>query len=191
MKKLLVIASVALFAACGKGPVEPQPPKESYWRTTHEYFCQTLEDSHLYPEKLVEAINVERSVEVSEEESYQLTFREDGTGSGSGVRLDGEGRFNFKFTWELSEDKPQGWTTPASPDATWISMTEIGDGYGGIFLTSALSALENAVWEVEEYTDDRMVLSSQHLLLVDGSGEFLDRAWEQTLVYRYTFEKVK
>ncbi len=189
MKKFLFVTAVgfALFASCEEEPQEkPEEPKDPYWRTTHQYVSVTVNDDAFpwFFEEIKELREFETSIEVTEAESYQLSFKEDGTGSGSGVRRDGVGRYNFDFTWQLSDTGPL--YLPQLPDEKWLTLTEIGDGYGGMFFTYDRIARDRIVWRVEEFTNTKMVLSFIHLLHVDREHD----GWMETHTYRYTFEKV-
>ncbi len=192
MKSFLLTLIVTVFAflySCEKKPYEkPEEPKDPYWRTTHQYFNLAVDEvwPYSYSETIKEELEQETSVEVSDAESYRLSFIEDGTGFGSGVRHDGVGRFDFAFTWQLSDAGPP--FLPQSPDEKWLTLTEIGDGYGGIFFTYDWTAKEWVDWRIEEFTDNKLVLSYFEWREVDDLD--IGAGWIERHTYRYTFEKV-
>jgi hypothetical protein len=103
-----------------------------------------------------------------------LSFREDGTGTGSGFAPREQRRYDFGFTWQSSNDE--------------LTITLDGDGFGGVLYTDQIRAQKKVVWSIEEQTSQKMVLSFLDYLDVDGID---GSAWGETHTCRYTFEKVK
>ncbi len=182
MKKLLLIACLVMFGSCREKPVEPPEPPEGQfaevWRTTHHYF--SIEVFSVMPAEFEERIKAERevlsSVDVSEAGEYRLSFREDGTGVGSGMIPEYDDRYNFGFDWQSSDDQLA---------ITWDGN---GSGIGGVLCTEHIRAREKVVWIIEEQTSQKMVLSFLAGILdvsgIDGSE------WGEIHTCRYTFERV-
>lgn len=182
IKKLLSIAATVGCVAClfsceGKGPEpppapHPQPPPDEEepfpvgsWHTTHQYFSREVDEDA--PDDIEEKWNLEVYGAVVDAESYKLSFYEDGSGSGSAFDRENEWRFDFLFTWKLSDE--------------WLSISEVDTGVGyGVFLTHLGATLERVNWEVESSSADRMVLSWHEILMAE---------WQETHTHRYTFEK--
>ncbi len=196
MKKLsllLVFVGLALFSSCEKESKE-KPFPIGTWRTTHQYFNLTVNDD-AYPETIKEMREREESIVVPEAESYRLTFKEDGTGYGSGVHPDENERYDFHFTWELSGGSLS--ITATEPDAgvfydsripidmDWNALLEVGESAW----SEEMVAMKKTAWEIEESTADNMVLS----MLMDFGIRVADLfvKIDETHTYRYTFEKVK
>ncbi len=168
--------SVGLLAGCERGNETPRsfPILLGSWRTTHQEF--TLEVTGAVPSSKLEEIKNDReqhtSISVSNAESYRLSFKGGGKGSGSGVRHDGNGRFDFGFTWEISDG--------------FLSYVETKSGYGGVFIYHNGVALESMSWEIEMITPRKMVLKA-----VGGANlDAVDAFWTEIYTYRYVFEKM-
>jgi hypothetical protein len=177
---LLAAVGMAFFASCDRESTEPTETKEENptngeedtpkpfpvgtWYTTHEYF------------KITASIPGERNKETdiyidTKAESYQLTFKADGSGSGSGVRPDGNGRYDFDFNWELVDDR--------------ISMRYSGSTV--VFWVED-QRVEQIGWELEESSAYKMVLSTEAVSLITP----VKGGWiREDYLYRYTFEKMK
>lgn len=167
MKKLLILLAAAALVACDKKH-EPEADKQPHflvgeWRTTHQEFSRSVNG---VPQQ-------HTLVDVSEAESYELRFKEDGTGFGLGVRLDGEGRYSFLFAWEQTD--------------VLLKIKETKAGYGGVFFTYDRTALGEVDWTIESADTHKMVLVKTDWILFDGDIG----PWEETHTYRYTFERVK
>jgi len=186
MKKglaILTVAGVVLFASCtgnepasseqedptrGQKAADEQETAKSFpvgeWRATHQYFKRTVEG--------LSEINADRPEETSispaEKDAYRLTFKDDGTGFGSGLAYDGSKRHEFHFEWELSDGL--------------ISLRGV-DKYS-IFLHDEY--YPTTAWKVEEFSADKMVLWTEWYVIVDLD----DGGWHEESTYRYTFEKV-
>ncbi len=166
MKKLMLLASVcvAVLVSCKADDSQEKPEEENFkeeWRTTH----------HFYSEKLYGNAETTESVFVSEADNYRLSFREDGTGVGSGKYPQKDERYDFNFKWKMSDGI--------------LSYEQTGEG-PGVFHDGGGHWLQYTIgWKVEELTDDKMVLFSELLWLSDFDGG----SGRATL--RYTFEKVK
>ncbi len=172
-KIILAVIGIAFFVSCENKPENGQQ-NVTVWRSTHHYINVTLKEPASDERK--QEREKEISVDVTEEESYMLAFREDGTGYGSGAKPDGTGRFDFDFTWELTDDT--------------IRIT----GNSNVFYPeNNLEPFNEFGWKVEELYDDKMVLLedgwSFHFdgRTPDGNHTF----WTERHTYRYTFEKVK
>ncbi len=179
MKKLLLITGLALLVSCKAEP--PEPPEEQFssvWRTTRHDF--SIEVFSVVPAEFEERIKAERevlsSVDVSEAEEYRLSFREDGTGVGSGFAPIEQSRYGFGFDWQSSDDK------------LTIIWDGNGSGFGGVLYTEYIAAQGKVVWSIEEQTSQKMVLS--FIGVLDMSG-IEGSAWGETHILRYTFERVK
>jgi hypothetical protein len=185
MKNLLLIVAalgVMLFTSCEEEVKEeqkeevkeeqksPKPFPVGTWHTTHQYFKRTTnapEDVHAQKREK------EASANVTEAESYQLTFKDGGTGSGSGFVPDGKRRYSFGFRWKLSDDRIDVYGAGFYPAIVFRTEDYFADRFS---------------WILEESSADRMVLFTEWYTLVDsiyGGG------WEEHGVCRYTFERVK
>lgn len=177
---LLLTTALVLFCSCGEEPqnTEPKVPTlPGSWRTVHQHYSVTTDLHEEHYKDLKQKIEREVDVDVSEARSYRLTLRDDGTGSGSGVRRHDE-RYDFDFTWQSSDVK--------------LSISEAGSGYGGVFFTYDWIPLEQVDWEVEELTIDKMVLLFLEERIVDALDENGNMfGWLETNTYRYTFERVE
>jgi hypothetical protein len=165
-----IVGATTLFS-CGKGPnngggeEDPPPFPIGEWCTTHQYFSR-MDDER-------EILSEEHSEDVSEALSYRLSFGEDGSGSGSAPRKNEDGRFNFLFTWIITDE--------------FMSVTELEPGgYGGVFFTYDGVARGDVVWQIEESTDRGMVLSILESHMVDRG----DGPYSETHTYRYTFKRI-
>ncbi len=187
MKKILVLLAAmiaAILTSCRAEPPEPpKPPEEEFvevWHTTQHYI--KIEVPSVFPPFMKEEkkLQIEREsiVSVSEVEEYRLSFREDGTGVGSGKFPDNNNnwRYNFGFEWQSSDDKLT---------ITWDGN---GSGWGGVFCADHFPAREEVVWNIEERTSDTMVLSIGNSAIADGID---GSAWTEEYTLRYTFKKVQ
>lgn len=180
MKKLLLLLTVfALCYGCEQAPGNPETPITSEeptligtWRTINEYYSVVVDG----PEEIKNELEKEISEDIAnEEESYMLTFREDGAGSSSEFYrniYDILDHYSSTFKWQFSDD-------------TLILTDGIGDH--GLFVTKDGHACEEITWTVEEFTIDKLVLSFVSYVLVDNETG----GWEETHTHRYTFEKVE
>ena len=155
---------LAPLAGCEK---ESSPRVLSSWRSVHQYYREeSVDPKHPFSNEM--------STDVTDAESYKLTFYENGTGCGSCPRFDETGRFDFRFTWDVKE----GQLRTIADKGIVIKTYEGGYRYTGVG------------WDMEECTHDRMVLSINTWNFVErGMGD--PRPSETTSTYRYTFEKVK
>ncbi len=173
MKKLIFILLILTLVSCdGEFQCTPQSVSGT-WRTTHQEF--TLEVNEVLPRSLWEALKEAREQHVSIRTSatpYILSFKGGGKGSGSGIRHDGNGRFDFGFEWELRDGI--------------LSYVETRSGYGGVFFTHDWTALSGVSWEIKMVTPQKMVLEMVMWANVDGTNA----AWTETYTYRYTFERI-
>lgn len=136
------------------------------WHSTHQEFKRIVEKA--YPAELNAERSKETSVDTTEEDEYRLSFKEDGTGSGSGLAYGGK-RCDFGFTWKLSDDL--------------IDMSSVGPT---AIVLPELGSSERRGWTVEEFSADKMVLSVKWTLLVDTTTG----GWWEDNTVRYTFERV-
>jgi hypothetical protein len=174
---------VVLFYSCeDKFPKQerPEKPEESHWRTTHQYFSVKVENVSVVPPyytiEEIKKVESRRPLSMFRRQNHtDMSFHEYGHGSGSGVRRDGAGRYNFTFDWELSDGI--------------LSLTETDDKdpYGGLFLSYNRGAMEWVDWMVEEFSEDKMVLSMEESARMNG----IYAGWNEIHTYRYTFERVK
>jgi hypothetical protein len=152
-----------------------EPNHVAAWRTTTQYFSRTI--IWVFPESetetIKEMVETESSVDVSGEESYRLAFNEDETGFGSSVCHDGNGRYDFDFTWKLSEDN--------------LTIKRTKPGYGGVLFEYGGFARHEVRWEIEELTADKMVLSRFPYRVEDRTYA----VWLEADTCRYTFLKEK
>lgn len=169
---LIVIMGIIIFVSCDKKPHENEREISS-WHTMQQDFSLTVDE--VIPYEFTEKIKNERecdaSVAVSEAESYRMTLKRDGTGYGSGIRRDNNGRYDFRFTWQITDG--------------WLNIKESESG-NGVFFTYDWVALEFVDWKIEESTADKMVLVfslSSNVQALDGSS------WRESYTYRYTFVK--
>ncbi len=177
MKKIIfIIAFLALTVGCKK---EQEGPKEiGSWRSVHQHYSLTLDPP--VSEALKEAKEKEIFTDVAAAESYKLAFYEDGTGLGSGVRPDGDGRYDFHFTWKVVKGR------------LFMSLNEkLNDNSYYIFWAHGMSYPKNVSWAIEEYDADKMVLSAEQLADVDGQLNGALMPWSETHIIRLTFERVK
>ncbi|MDR2894410.1 MAG: hypothetical protein LBU97_02980, partial [Alistipes sp.] len=192
-----VTVGIALLSSCDNKPpkTEPEVPFPiGVWRTTHQAFRLTVEEA--IPESLKEMREHESSVDVSEAESYQLEFKENGTGIGSGVLPDGSGRYDFNFTWSLSDGKISIAEAEPKNEGVFYFSTTVFDGFStgdapteeDIIWKESVFWQKSVEWKVEEDSSDSMVLSSY--FQVANSVTDVVISLTETHTYRYTFEKV-
>jgi hypothetical protein len=198
MKRLILLLAVAVmvFSSCDeKEPRQPEQPGQTEkpeqpeeeptligtWRTTNQYY--SLEIS---PKFIIEALKeygmaeeMEVSLDVSEVERFEVTFREDGTGYGSGFRYEKEGRHNFQFMWKISEDQL----------SMYNGSISLGNEYIDHFYWPSL----HSRWEIEEFSADKMVWVYSYEGHFDNfdAKEGEPPGWTEDYTFRYTFEKVK
>jgi hypothetical protein len=166
MKKvllLLLIIGATFFTSC---EIIRGPRPVGKWQTTHQYLKRTVDGS----EAAKALREVEISADVPEAESYRLTFKRNGTGSGSWYAPDESGRYYFGFTWEKSDNS--------------IFMRYAGETV--ILRTDDISA-ESLSWKVEESSARKLVLSIEWNSLVDGDSG----GWSEHCLLRYTFSKAR
>ena len=199
MKKiilLLAVMYVVFLSSCDNEPKEePKPFPVGEWRTNYEYFSLAVADD-VYPEFLKEMREKEESGAVTETKSYRLTFNENGTGSGSGLYPDGSGRYNFSFTWQLSDDR-NAITVTKSGNAGVLYFTEIawdltnpGKYATGEFdLEEKMDAWSEIYWKIEESSSDNMELTTFFRKVTSFMDVYIQL--DETHTYRYTFEKVE
>ncbi len=203
MRKLFWLAAVgiAFFVSCDKEPKEdPKPFPIGSWQTTHQHFVRIVNNAYPELETIKEMRETETSNAIAEADSYRLTFNEDGTGSGSGVLPDGTGRYDFDFTWELSdgeltitgtqsgnEDVHVFYFGYTSPDIINTNFNNVNIWEDMVWKES-VTPMEKVYWEIEESSVDNMVLSTfiQIETIITGFAIELD----ETHTYRYTFKKV-
>jgi hypothetical protein len=176
MKKLILLATVVCVAVLASCEAESGPEQFiGVWHTTQELVDVKI-DGPVLP--IVEAEREKvYTLTVTDENNYKLSFRADGTGTGSGVGGPfSDWQFRFNFRWQASDDK--------------LTMTSIQDGLGGyLLITDDYTTYfgDEIIWSIEERTDIKMVLSAKYLIWVDGE----DDSWTEESVIRYTFERVK
>jgi hypothetical protein len=183
MKKILLGFAIvfAFLTSCENELKGPAPI--GAWRTTHQYFSRTIAGAGPYQEALSEILARETSVDVSEQESYRLTFRDNGTGSGSGFVPEINWRWDFNFTWKLSDNE-----ITVRGNGSWER------GYDTVFVWPEGPRAEWIKWEIESSTANEMVLVMESWRDVDdfdGSTIGIPIPWTEIHTYRYTFEKVK
>jgi hypothetical protein len=185
MKKLILllivtVASTAFLFSCeGKSVNAPEQSADTLsslsgtWYISHKYFNKAIDG----PEEIKEKQELETSDKFTEAEAERWTFKKDGTGLGAGVSLDSKKKYDFRFTWRLSDMS--------------LVMENIKFGNGDASLTHDWTSFESVFWTIEEFTvgkaTGKMVLSQEIMCLVDG--EYFP--WQEIHTYRYTFLKVK
>jgi hypothetical protein len=199
MKKLLLLfatVGISLFASCDKEPEEdPKPFPIGVWRTSHEYFNLTVADG-AHPEFLKAKREKEASGAVTEADSYRLTFNEDGTGSGSGIRYDAAGRYDFNFTWRLTD----GYLTVTMTESeygcvlysdriVWEKLSPGAIISGESEIEKCMDGLKEVLWMVEKSSTDDMVLATSYRATTTFTDVYIEL--DETHSFRYTFEKVK
>lgn len=173
MKKLIfAFAILALTAGCEKE--EEGPKLLGSWRSVRQDYKVEVDgpkDIQYKREKVT-------TIVVTDEESYKLAIYEDGTGRGSSVRQDGNGRFDFFFEWNCL----------FAPAGTVFHYEN--EGHEGVFVDEE-GGYSSVSWNVEEYSGNRMVLFRQMYVEVDGNLNDGPVSWSETHTYRYTFERVE
>jgi len=179
MKKRLILLTaigiVALLASCdGDEPIggeEPQGPQGPFpvgeWRAVHKDFEIIVNGS--------DEIKAERekkiSIDIPKEGAYLLEFNKNGKGWGSGLDDESELR-KFVFEWALSDNG-------ASLRCSYA---------GYMILVTGEYSWSSVHWTVEEYSTDKMVLSTEWSITFCGLDWW--SGWEEFGSCRYTFERV-
>lgn len=184
MKKILfwiAVVGMVSIVSCEKKIAPSKPFPIGTWRTTNQYFNLDISPKE-YIEELKElgwAKEKEISLDVSEAEMVEITFREDLTGYGSGLRFKEEGRYTFDFTWILKDD--------GKPAILKTSNSLTYDEYIDHFYWLEMGF----PWEIEEYSANKMVLVWREHAFVDNFDGEGPPGWTEEYTCRYTFERVE